>query len=232
MLKIKKISSTALILGAAFVGCHPAYAEVVTSGLWQYEGNTIVKYLGNETSVTVPSTLDDNAMTNLGEAAFSENPNMLNITLSEGITTLDGYALQGIQHLRSLNIPKTLTTVNIQSPLVIENIYAHSLESWLGIDYIETHGLGNNSNLYIIMGTEPQWTVAVTEYTYSAKTPLKYCSFAGIRSLKKVDLTGCTSIPTGAFLNCTSLSEVKYDDNLLEIGSASVSYTHLTLPTT
>lgn len=228
----KKIFLKSLVfaMGAFAV---PAYADVVTSGEWQYDGNTIVKYLGKDASVTVPAILDGNAMTNLGESVFSDNPNMLNITLSEGITTLDEYALQGIRHLRSLNIPKTLAIVNAQSQLTIDNIYAHSLESWLGIDYVGTQGLGNNSNLYIIMGTEPQWTVAVTEYTYSAQTPLKDCSFAGIRNLKKVDLTGCSSIPRCAFMNCTSLSDVKYSDSLVEIGAAAfgnVSVTDIILP--
>lgn len=229
---IKRIPCSVVLLGLLLQAV-PAYAEVVTCGQWQYDGSTIVKYLGDDASVTVPSTIDGNKITHVGEKTFFDNPNTLNITLSEGISTLDENALQGIRHLRSLNIPKTLTTVKDQSQLTIDNIYAHSLESWLGIDYVGTHGLGNNSNLYIIMGTEPQWTVAVTEYTYSAKTPLKYCSFAGIRSLKKVDLTGCTSIPTGAFLNCTSLSEVKYDDDLVEIGSASfgnIAVTDIILP--
>lgn len=224
------LSTVVLALGAIAV---PSYADVVTSGDWQYDGNTIVKYLGKDASVTVPATLDGNAITNLGAEAFSENPNVLNITLSEGITTLDEYALHGIRHLRSINIPKTLSTVNAQAQLTIDNIYAHSLESWVAIDYVETQGLGNNSNLYIIKGTEPQWTEAVTEYTYSAKAPLKYCSFAGIRNLKKVDLTGCTSIPAGAFLNCTSLSDVKYSEGLIEIGSAAfanVSVADIILP--
>lgn len=229
---IKQMPCSVVLLGLLLQAI-PAYAEVVTCGQWQYDGSTIVKYLGVDASVTVPSAIDGNQITHVGEKTFFDNPNTLNITLSEGITTLDENALMGIRHLRSLTIPNSLTTVNNQYPLVVDNIYIHSLKSWLGIDYAPHSSLGNKSNLYIIKGTEPQWTEAVTEYTYSADTPLKYRAFAGIRNLKKVDLTGCTSIPTGAFLNCTSLSEVKYSEDLLEIGEAAfynVPVTDIILP--
>lgn len=221
------IKSLVLALGAYAV---PSYAEVVTSGEWQYDGNTIVKYLGNDASVTIPATLDGNAITNLGEFAFMDSPNTLNITLSEGITTLDNYSLIGLNRLRSLDIPTSLQTVNSAKPntMIIENIYIHSLEAWLGIDYTGQSVLANGTNLYLIKGVQPQMAVAVSEYTFDEKVPLKKGAFAGVKNLTKANLTGCSSIPESAFSNCVCLSEVVYSDDLMTIGGAAFSGCALT----
>lgn len=204
-------------------------AETITSGEWQYDGATIVKYLGNETSVTVPASIDGQAITSVGEFAFMESPNVLNITLSEGITTLEDYSLMGINRLRSLTLPKSLKTVGTatRNTTIVDNIYVFSLDSWLGIEYTGITVLANASNLYIIKGAQPQVSEAVTKYTFNESCPLKKGAFSGIKNLTSADLKGCTEITTGAFSNCTNLSDVVYSDNLVSIGEGAFTGTAL-----
>ncbi len=219
------------ILGAAMIAFSGVTlcAETVTSGEWQYDGATILKYLGDEISVTVPSSIDSQEITSVGEFAFMESPDVINITLSEGITTLEDYSLMGINRLRSLTIPNSLKTVGTatRNTTIIDNIYIYSLDSWLGISYTGITVLANASNLYIIKGVQPQLSEAVTEYTFDESSPLKRGAFAGIKNLNRADLRGCTEIPDGAFSNCINLSDVVYSDNLVAIGEAAFTGTAL-----
>lgn len=207
----------------------PMHGEVATSGDWQYDGTKIVKYLGNEVSVTVPSSINGQAIASIGEFAFKDSPNTLNITLSEGITTLDDYSLIGLNRLRTLTLPNSLKMVGnaVQNTMPIDNIYVHSLDAWLDIDYTGMSGLAQNTKLYIIEGVQPQKSVAVSEYTYSAYAPLKKYAFAGVCNLTKIDLSGCPEIPQGSFANCTGLTDVVYSDNLQTIGIGSFTSTKL-----
>ena len=228
-MKIDMINKS--ILGAAMIMFSSATlcAETVTSGEWQYDGATIVKYLGNEISVTVPPSIDGQVITSVGEFAFMESPNVINITLSEGITTLEDYSLMGINRLRSLTIPKSLKTVGsaTRNTTIIDNIYIYSLDAWLGIDYTGMSVLANATNLYIIKGVQPQVSDAVTNYTFDESHHLKNRAFAGIKNLIGADLSGCTDIPAGAFSNCTNLSDVVYSDHLVSIGEGAFTGTAL-----
>ena len=219
------------ILGAAMIAFSGATlcAETITSGEWQYDGATIVKYLGNETSVTVPASIDGQAITSVGEFAFMDSPNVINIALSEGIASLDDYSLMGINRLHSLTLPKSLNNVGsaTRNTTIIDNIYVYSLDAWLGIEYTGITVLANASNLYIIKGVQPQVSEPVTNYTFNERHPLKNRAFAGIKNLTCADLSGCTEIPAGAFSNCINLSDVIYSDNLLSIGAAAFAGTAL-----
>lgn len=228
-MKIDMFSKSILCVAMIAFSGATLCAETVTSGEWQYDGATIVKYLGNETSVTVPSSIDGQAITSIGEFAFMESPNVLNITFSEGITSLDDYSLMGINRLHSLTLPKSLKTVGTatRNTTIIDNIYVYSLDGWLGIDYTGMSVLANSSNLYIIKGVQPQVSEAVTNYAFDESHPLKNRAFAGIKNLTGADLRGCTEIPAGAFSNCISLSDVVYSDNLVSIGEAAFTGTAL-----
>lgn len=215
--------SLTLACSVIAIGVAPAQADVVTSGSWQYDGSKIVKYLGNDITVTVPSSLDGQSITSIGGFIFEDCPNTLNIKLEEGINTLDDYSLIGINRIRSLTLPKSLKYVGnaTRNTMTIENIYIYSLESWLDIDYTGMHSLANNSNLYIINGIEPQVTESLTEYTYSENSPLKKFAFSGIKNLQMIDLSGCENIPTGCFSYCTGLTKVRYSNDLKTIGEGA-----------
>ena len=134
------------------IGSVDAYANVVTSGEWQYDGTKVVKYLGNDVSVTVPSSINVQSISSIGEFAFKDSPNTLNITLSEGITTLENYSLIGLNRLRTLTLPNSLKTVGnaVQNTMPLENIYIHSLDAWLRIDYTGMSGLAHNTNFKFV----------------------------------------------------------------------------------
>ena len=55
--------SLTLACSVIAIGVAPAQADVVTSGSWQYDGSKIVKHLGDDITVTVPSSLDGQSIT-------------------------------------------------------------------------------------------------------------------------------------------------------------------------
>ena len=97
--------------------CSPTLAASnYISGNWEYKylGNgtcEIVSYKGSEDTVTVPTTLDNMAVISIGASAFSNNGNIINVTIPEGITTLGNRAFYNCISLTYVSLPSTLTTL-------------------------------------------------------------------------------------------------------------------------
>ena len=108
-----------LLLAALLLVTAAALADDswVTSGDYQYlaldqGGIAIMKYTGADKSLTVPATLDGQAVKVIGELAFSGNSGLTSVVLPEGVTRIDDGAFFTCDGLTSVTLPQSLTTLS------------------------------------------------------------------------------------------------------------------------
>lgn len=96
----------------------PIYAyenEKYSYGNWEYiivDGNiTITKYLGSETNITVPATIEGKKVTQIGNEAFMSNEIVESIILPEGIVVLGEDAFYYCTKLQHIEIPNSVKTI-------------------------------------------------------------------------------------------------------------------------
>lgn len=194
--------------------------EAKIAGDWEYDDNTIIKYLGNARSVTVPSLIDGEAVTILGEYAFASTPDVADVTISEGIEELADDCLSGIRDLQSLTLPSTVKRVYaVYGGLPIPVIHSPSLAAWLNIDV--NGRMAYMTDLYI--GGQLFTTFIADENTAHS---LKSRAFYGVSSLKTAIFDGVSEIPEFAF-SSSGLEGIGFGENVRSIGRRAFAFCNL-----
>lgn len=116
--KYKKISSIAIaiiILIGTLAPFNSNANEIYSYGNWEYvitDGNiTIMKYLGNETDITVPVVIDGKKVTEIGNEAFRGNETVESVILPEGIITIGIAAFDHCTKLEHIEIPNSVKAI-------------------------------------------------------------------------------------------------------------------------
>ena len=130
--------------------------------LIQNESAILVNYLGNETSLDIPSTIEkDNkqynvttiedssfyhninlneitipsSITSIGSYAFYYCTNLNDVTMEEGVQSIGSYAFEGCTNLQSLIIPSSIQTIGENALSTLIEINITNLASWLKIKF-------------------------------------------------------------------------------------------------
>ena len=74
---------------------------------------TIVRYLGHDEDVTVPSLLGGYPVTTVGRDAFNNNSTIINVSLPNGITSIQESAFASCENLSSVQLPDTLISIEM-----------------------------------------------------------------------------------------------------------------------
>ena len=158
-------------------------------------------------SITIPSTV-----TSIDELAFCECGGLSSIAFAEGsrLTSIEGRAFSYCRGLTSITIPKNVTTIGDYAFLNCNNLeeiyYQGNIAGWCKIDDVGWL-MGYGRKLYID-GKELIGELVIPN--------------------------GVTSIPSGAFIDCTSLTSVTIPDSVTSIGSSAfsgcTSLTGITIP--
>ena len=78
------------------------------------EGHKLLSYYYEGTEATVPACVtynNEEYTVALSEHAFTSSPNLVNVSLPDGITSIAGGAFAGCKSLRNINIPETVTSL-------------------------------------------------------------------------------------------------------------------------
>lgn len=92
----------------------PPTAETGTSSPFTYvkegDGIRITRYTGSEASVEIPEKIDDLPVRCVGESAF-EGSGIKSLTIPEGVTKIDWFALRGCSSLSEIKIPASVKKI-------------------------------------------------------------------------------------------------------------------------
>ncbi len=206
--------------------------------IWEYslEGSnaTITKYNGSAATVVIPNEIDGHKITKIGDDAFSYNPNLHSVIMSDNITEIGNYgfglcenlryvdlsssleklgdnAFYGCASLDDITIPKTLKETNQWYPPFAECSSLKNVTIEDGITNIPASLFKDCDGLEKI--TIP---ATVTEIGNQA---FLYCE-----NLKEVVLPDTiTTIGSDAFFGCSSLTTINLPKSLNKLGNSAFS---------
>lgn len=217
---------------------------VVTEGNFAYaiiDGNaSIVRYLGTEDNIVIPSVLGEAQVTSLYKSAFS-GCTAVSITVPESITQIGEKAFAGCSNLVELNLKQN-----------VESIGAEAFCDCISVEKITIGGACREIGESAFYGCLSLTEIAIGEgeggdlsskdgvlynkdgsvlIAYPAgKADSKFTVPKGVReirqfafvlavNLKEVTLTDVETLGACAFENCDSLSRVKLSKNLGSVGN-------------
>ncbi|MDO4487173.1 MAG: leucine-rich repeat domain-containing protein [Bacillota bacterium] len=98
-----------------------AFAETFTYGDFEYSVSdgkaTITRYIGGATEVEIPSTINGNPVTAIGESAFDSCSALESVTFEENpqLKSIGDYAFWSCSSLESITIPSSVTSIGIKA---------------------------------------------------------------------------------------------------------------------
>ena len=184
-------------------------------GYVSWEENTVAinKYLGNDSNVVIPESIEVNGevfdVAAISNAAFIYNTTLTNITIPNSITNIGSSAFNGCTTLASIDIPNSVTTIRASA---FEGCTA--LES-VNIPY----------NLETIEERAFSGCTALTSIDFpSSVTTIGASAFEGCTALESVNLpANLETIEENTFSGCSALTSIDIPDNVTTIGASAFS---------
>ena len=75
----------------------------------------IAAYLGNDSTITIPSTLDDYNVSSFGIGAFNDCTSLESVTIPDSVTTMKDGAFMGCSNLKSMTVPNSVTKLGTRA---------------------------------------------------------------------------------------------------------------------
>lgn len=246
---IRKVLSilSALIIVLSVLPLTAINTFAKTSGDWEYTAYngeaTIEGYNGRDTVIVIPSTLDGNSVTSIGDGAFLECINLTSVTISEGVTSIGNGAFFLCKSLTSVTLPDSLTSIGESAfedcASLASIIIPDSVTSIGSYAFSECHSLTSITlpdGITSISACALQKCKSLTSVTIpDSVTSIGGYAFENCISLTSVTLPdGVTTIGAGAFQKCTSLTSINIPDGVTVISAGAFSecssLTSITIP--
>ena len=187
--------------------------EVLTSGDWKYileDGNaTITDYIGSDTTLNIPSTIESYTVTKIRETSLSGLKNVVEIVIPDTITEIGYDVFSGNTSLKTLTVPDSVTKIGGEFCNSCTSLETVKLPA--NLEAIEYHTFAGCVNLKEI--TIP-----------STVTSIGYYAFNNCKALKTLTIPeSVTTLGEGAFASCTGLTEVTIPAETTSIDASSFS---------
>ena len=182
------------------------------------------------TSITIPESI-----TSIGSSAFRNCTELTSITMQESVTSIGSSAFYGCTGLTSITIPGSVTSIGSSAFYRCDNLanvyYEGTIEEWIDISFggSSANPLSNGANLFV------NDDKLVTEVNFDSATTIKTGVFQGCKSLTKVTIgSQVTSIGSYAFSDCEGLTSITIPESVTSIGSYAfrncTGLTSITIP--
>lgn len=131
-------SCTILLLCIALILLLPANKSLAESADFEYSLNPddsirILRYLGKDKKIVVPSEIEGKTVSIIGESAFAGQNKISKITLPKSITSIESKAFEGCSSLTTINLHQAVKSIAKDAfagcdsllPKVYPESYAH-----------------------------------------------------------------------------------------------------------
>lgn len=205
-------------------------AEPQTEGDFTYvvldDGTAqITKYNGTATELTIPATLADIAVSQIGKDAFYKNATVRDVVVSEGITTIGDDAFWSCSSIKSITFPSSVTSIGSYAFYQCTSLTSVDIPST--VKTTGNYAFGYCSDLTAVtlheglekMGTRFLAGTAVSSIYIPTTVTSSDEALAEMRSLTTVTFgEGITAIPDDLFEECNGLTEVTIPATVTTIG--------------
>lgn len=183
--------------------------EIVTNDDYEYltidDGTIkIMKYIGYDSEITIPSEIDGKKVSIIGNSAFGYCQNLKSVIISEGINIIDDYAFNFCINLSVISIPNTVTRIGSYAFQGCQSLTDIKIpESVKDIEAYTFHICSNLKNVTI-----PNSIGTIGEQAFSGE------------KLKSIYIPDSVyDIKSAAFAFCTNLENITVDENNLNYTS-------------
>lgn len=227
--------------GAPEVGNHPfegmgendtaeEEASPVTDFEWTITADRksiiIIRYIGSDTNVVVPSVIDDLPVIGLGNAAFQNCKDVIEIVIPEGVTQIGQRAFCSCSKLATVSIPDSVNSIgehafewctSLTSVIIPENVTCIEASTFNGCTNLTSITLPDS--VISIGACAFQECTSLANITIPENvTSIGFSAFNSCRNLTSINIPdGVTSIEMYTFHECTSLTDIKLPENLISI---------------
>ena len=166
-----------------------------TSGDWEYSvsgGNAVITgYNGSASSLTIPSKLGGNTVTEIDKYALSNNKYIKNVTVPSSVTSIRTAAFQDCKNLSSITLPSNMNSIG---PRAFEGCIAlKSISIPNGLNSIEYYAFNGCKTLSSV--TIPNSVNYIYEGAFYNCPALKTLTIpASVSSINKEAFSGTTSM--------------------------------------
>ena len=210
-------------------------AASASSADFQMKGDTLVKYTGTVSAVSIPTSVK-----HIGKEAFAGHAELVKVEIPGYVEDIDYNAFSGCTSLERITIPDTVTTIgngafsgcsSLKSVTFGKKVGKLGTGIFAGCDSLSSMRISiynealsyENGVLYdkdktVIYSMLPGYEGSVYKMPSTVKE-IKNNAFWGCRKLEKVYLgNNVSSVPDYAFTGCTSLEKVSFPYSLRTIG--------------
>lgn len=193
-----------------------------------YSDKTITGYIGEETDIIIPDSINDVTITTIGASAFEGNTAITSVVIPDTVTTIGGYAFKGCtalsevtltkklssagvevfsgcSALKSITIPGTLKRVSKNMFYECRSLTDVVLES--GVNIVKQHAFYNCKNLENVQVPETITMLETWAFGFCEKLDSFYIP------------NGCTFVDSATFYYCTTLNNIHIPDTVTTLGT-------------
>lgn len=224
---IRRVIAILLAATGIIIAVIPAgYVEATsTHGDYEYDGSTLVKYLGSESVLTIP-----NWITKVGKDAFANNTSLRKINLPDSVSSIDYQAFEGCINLQEAVLPESVRTIGSSAFSGCSSLYSVNIPrkcetigsgAFAGCPMLSDIRVDDGNESFVCIdgvlyskdGSKLVQYLAGRPFTgYTMPTTNKEIeeyAFWGSGNLRKLNISpGINSIPEYAFAYCSGLSQV------------------------
>ncbi len=163
----------------------------------------------NDSKLTIPSQLDDKAVTVIDAGAFKDDNNVTEIVISDGIKTINSNAFYNCKALENITVPQSVESIGIN---------AFSNTKWESVQYESHTEIVVNNILVGVKTSASEYTVPDAVKIIAAGVFYNNTDIQSIKLNSNIE-----SIGDYAFSGCTQLNKLTLPDSVKAIGYCSFS---------
>ena len=191
--------------------------------VYKYSGNEITgltDYGKELTTLNIPSQIDGNVITSIGDFAFRDCTGLTSVTIPDGVTSIGDSVFSGCTGLTSVTIPNGVTSIGDYAFEGCINLASVTIPD--GVTSIGNSAFSGCTGLTSV--TIPNGVTSIDSWAFYGCT--------GLTSVTIPD--SVTSIGMSAFDSCTGLTSVTIPDSVTNISGQAFSgctgLTSVTIP--
>lgn len=183
--------------------------QINTTQLFEYanyeQGIQVIKYLGADSIVTVPTLVNGRKVLAIGINAFRDNCRIKKINIPEGVKIIDDFAFSGCHLLETVSLPNSLTCLGYEAFRecygLQEIVIPYNVTKIGDYCFYKCHNLSRIN----ILSSVPLY--------------IEFAAFSECHALENFVLPELTTfIGPYAFNNCINLGSIVIPKNVQEIG--------------
>ena len=197
-----------------------------------FNNGTITRYIGDDTQVNIPSTIQNIPVRVIGRNAFSGRRSLTNINIPNSVRGIDSGAFEGCSSLTSISIPDSVTSIggsafkncsnltSISIPNSVTTIEGSAFEGCRSLTSINIPDSITSINNWVFHGCSSLTSISIPD----SVTTIERSAFDACSSLTSISIPdGVTSIGDDAFSGCNSLASISIPDSVTTIGRSAFS---------